>query len=483
MNEKLKILYLEDSPDDAGLVEYVLKKGGIEFESKIVCKPDEYVKALDTYKPDLILSDHSMGQFDSLEALKIFKEKKINIPFILVTGAVSEEFAVKILKEGADDYLLKDNLVRLPNAIIRCLKEKQTEKEKESANSNLELLFKNIDEVFFSIDVLNNKFLQISDACEKVYGIKPERFYEKADLWLNVIHPDDEATYNEISTLVASQTVLAEYRIKKPDSGISWVQSKLVPTLDVKGRLIRIDGVTSDITSRKLAEKNLESKCNELSTLMYRLSHDLKGPVTSTAGLINISKNDVKDETAAKYLKMIEQSNNNLDKILNGIIELVKTDAIVQTVNKIDFHTLIERIIQFYKNNPETSKVEFKIEILNKEDFFSNEAAIQSILYNLINNAVTYRSSSSPYVAVTVKDTDASVIISVKDNGAGIAPEFQEQIFNMFFKGNSNSKGSGLGLYIVKTIVEKLAGVLELKSEVKKGTEFTIRLPKDQQTL
>jgi PAS domain S-box-containing protein len=482
MPEKLKILYLEDSPDDAGLVEHGLKKAGIEFESKIVSNSKDYINALNEYKPDLILSDHSMGQFDSLEALKIFKERKLNVPFILVTGAVSEEFAVKILKEGADDYLLKDNLVRLPNAIQRCLKEKQTEKEKESANSNLELLFKNIDEVFFSIDVVSNRFLQISDACEKVYGIKPERFYEKADLWLDVIHPDDEAEYNSISTLVASQTVLAEYRIKRPDNTICWVQSKLVPTLDDKGRLVRIDGVTSDITSRKLAEKNLEAKNNELSTLMYRLSHDLKGPVTSTAGLINISKNEVKDETASRYLKMIEQSNNNLDKILNGIIELVKTDAIVQTVNKIDFPSLIDRIIQFYKNNPETSKVEFKIDIRNKKDFYSNEAAIQSVLYNLINNAVSYRSSSAPFVAVTITDTDASVTISVKDNGSGIAPEFQEQIFGMFFKANNNSKGSGLGLYIVKNIVQKLGGIIELKSEVKKGTEFIIQLPKEQQS-
>lgn len=478
MTEKrLKILHLEDSPDDAKLIEYALKKSGLTFEVKVVSNSNDYLKALNTYDPDLILSDHSMGQFNSVEALSIFKETKMGIPFILVTGAVSEEFAVKILKLGADDYLLKDNLVRLPNAIERSLKEKQTEKEKESANNNLELLFRNIDEVFFSIDVLRNKFLQISDACEKIYGIKPERFYEKADLWLDVMHPDDEVVYNEIGNLIASQTVLAEYRIRRPDNSVCWVQSKLVPTLDLKGRLIRIDGVTSDITSRKIAERKLESKCDELSTLMYRISHDLKGPVTSTAGLINISKNEVKDEVAMRYLKMIEQSNNNLDKILNGLIELVKTDALAGISDKIDFKLLCDRLIPFYKNNPDTSGIEFKTDIALKKDFYSNEAAVQSILYNLLNNAVSYRSNFDPFVAITVKDDKENVIISVKDNGSGIAKEFQEDIFNMFFKANNNSKGSGLGLYIVKSIVEKLGGKIDLKSEPKKGTEFIIQLP------
>lgn len=481
MSKKLKILYLEDSPDDAGLVEYVLKKNGIDFAWQIVSNAPDYVKALKSYKPDLVLSDHSMGQFDSLEALRIFKENDLKIPFILVTGAVSEEFAVKILKEGADDYLLKDNLVRLPNAILRCLKEKQTEREKETANNNLELLFKNIDEVFFSIDVVNNKFLLISDACEKVYGIKPDAFYAKADLWLDVVHPEDEVVHEKTGALMDNQSVIVDYRILRPDGSNCWVQTKLVPTLDEKGQLIRIDGVSSDISSRKMAEQNLESKCNELSTLMYRLSHDLKGPVTSTAGLINISKNEIKDEAASKYLKMIEQSNSNLDKILNGIIELIKSDSMINVVNLIDFNILVYRIIQFYKNNPDTSKIEFKIDVLLKKDFYSNEASIQSILYNLINNSVTYRSSQNPYVAITVRDSDDFVTITVKDNGAGIPPEFQEHIFNMFYKANQNSKGSGLGLYIVKNIVDKLEGTIEFKSEPKKGTEFIIKLPVEQQ--
>src|SRR6187402_2441130 len=116
--KELKILYLEDSADDAEIAGRYLKNAGVDFTVKLVDKEDEYQDALTNYQPDIILADHSLFQFNSYEALKIFKELNLKIPFILVTGTVSEEFAVSILKAGADDYLLKDNLARLPNAIM-----------------------------------------------------------------------------------------------------------------------------------------------------------------------------------------------------------------------------------------------------------------------------------------------------------------------------------------------------------------------------
>ena len=118
MERALKILMLEDVPEDIGLIEHVLRKEGIQFNSYPVDTKEEYVKALDDFLPDVILSDHALPQFNSVEALSICRKNALNIPFILVTGTVSEEFAVSCLKQGADDYVLKSNLVRLPSAIV-----------------------------------------------------------------------------------------------------------------------------------------------------------------------------------------------------------------------------------------------------------------------------------------------------------------------------------------------------------------------------
>lgn len=120
-DRKIKILLLEDNPDDAWQISAILKKENLAFELTTVDTKAKYVKELKESPPEVILSDHSLPSFNSTEALEILKNTSLNIPFILVTGAVSEEFAVTILKSGADDYILKDRLQRLPSAVINSL--------------------------------------------------------------------------------------------------------------------------------------------------------------------------------------------------------------------------------------------------------------------------------------------------------------------------------------------------------------------------
>ena len=124
MIEPLKILILEDIQDDVGLIERELRKGGLKFEMLRVDSRAEFLEALRNYKADVILSDHSLPQFNSFEALKLCRRLGVSIPFILVTGSVSEEFAVTSLKQGADDYVLKSNLIRLPTRHCQFVKAK-----------------------------------------------------------------------------------------------------------------------------------------------------------------------------------------------------------------------------------------------------------------------------------------------------------------------------------------------------------------------
>jgi signal transduction histidine kinase len=137
MERDLKILMLEDLPEDIGLIEHILRKEGIQFVSHYADTKEEYVKALDEFHPDVILSDHALPQFNSVEALSICRKNSMNIPFILVTGTVSEEFAVSCLKQGADDYVLKSNLVRLPSAIVNALKQRNVELKRKKAELTL----------------------------------------------------------------------------------------------------------------------------------------------------------------------------------------------------------------------------------------------------------------------------------------------------------------------------------------------------------
>jgi len=131
MERPIKILMLEDNDSDAGLIVWALKKANLNFNSKLVDTRQEFTDALEEYVPDVVLSDHSLVNFNSLDAFKICKDKNLEVPFILVTGTVSEEFAVKCLQQGIDDYILKDNLTRLPTSIEHAVRKRDLELSKK----------------------------------------------------------------------------------------------------------------------------------------------------------------------------------------------------------------------------------------------------------------------------------------------------------------------------------------------------------------
>src|SRR5687768_1916613 len=129
MEQGLKILLLEDSYTDAEIIKRLVKKAKPCCDFLLVTNKNDFLKALESFPPDVILSDNSLPQFDATEALHIIRNRSMHVPFILVTGTVSEEFAADIMKQGADDYILKDRMVRLPAAIDTALKRRAALKE------------------------------------------------------------------------------------------------------------------------------------------------------------------------------------------------------------------------------------------------------------------------------------------------------------------------------------------------------------------
>src|SRR5258706_282843 len=129
MTSDLKILILEDSASDAELIQRKLKKEKKNCVFQVAMNKENFLKALERFAPDVILSDNSLPQFNAVEALRLTRQRFQHIPFILVTGTVSEEYAADIIRSGADDYILKDRMARLPSAIEAALKKRRAEKE------------------------------------------------------------------------------------------------------------------------------------------------------------------------------------------------------------------------------------------------------------------------------------------------------------------------------------------------------------------
>jgi len=159
MDKPLKLLILEDIPIDAELTEHELKKARIEFVSKRVATKHKFLKELDGFDPDAVLADYTLPQFSGLDALRLVRERGLDIPFILVTGTQTEEVAAECMKEGADDYILKSSLRRLPAALQNALNKKQAERESKRLEQELQKsakqvlqIFESITDAFFAVD-------------------------------------------------------------------------------------------------------------------------------------------------------------------------------------------------------------------------------------------------------------------------------------------------------------------------------------------
>jgi len=198
MGKHLNILMLEDSESDVGLIQRELKKQNINFTARVVETKNDFEDALKNFNPDVILSDHSMPSFNSMDALAIAKENKINCPFILVTGTVSEEFAVVCIIEGAADYILKGNLTRLPSSIIHALKTRQAEQEKENimhqliaTNKELKILNESLEEkviertseVVKQRNIIEEKNKSITDSIRYAKRIQQAKLPKKEEIY------------------------------------------------------------------------------------------------------------------------------------------------------------------------------------------------------------------------------------------------------------------------------------------------------------
>jgi signal transduction histidine kinase len=175
---------------------------------------------------------------------------------------------------------------------------------------------------------------------------------------------------------------------------------------------------------------------------------------------------------------MIAENSLKLNKILTTLLEVTKFKYVDVDAQAIDFQEMLNKVRYHYMKDFMRENIDFKVKLALSAPFHSDRSLLNSIFQNLIDNSVQYaRRDHKSFITVEVQSIEQGVSISVEDNGQGIEKQVQEKVFNMFFKHNSSSKGSGVGLYVVKNCVEKLKGDISFSSEAGQGTRFQIFLP------
>jgi signal transduction histidine kinase len=222
----------------------------------------------------------------------------------------------------------------------------------------------------------------------------------------------------------------------------------------------------------------IEKKNAELDSFFYRVSHDLKGPISSLLGLHNLVKLEIHDETARQYFEMYQSQIMRINNIVMDLINLTRMNHASANLVRIDFDMLVDECVNAYHYLHHYDSIKFIKEIDPNIEFYSEWAIINTILQNLIENAIKYACpENDPFVRVTISAHEDTITIEVADNGVGIAPDYQAKIFDMFFRANDRVDGTGLGLYILKRAVERLHGEVRFNSKAFVGSSFCITLP------
>lgn len=369
MESTLKILILEDMDEDIILIKRTLKNAGLSFETRQAHSRDGFIQALDEFSADVILSDHSLPQFNSVEALEICKKRGSQVPFILVTGAVSEEFAVTCLKQGADDYVLKSNLARLPNAITNALKQKEA----------------------------------------------------------------------ELAKIKAAQTLQSQ-------------------------------------------NAELKKINKELDSFVYSVSHNLRAPLMSVLGLLDLAKHEShhsNNNALDEYFTMMETSIHKLDETVREILDYSRNARQNLSIEQINLKRMITDNFEKMQFMPGSKLIKNKIIVDERTPFYSDTYRLSVIMNNLISNSIKYydENKNESFIKITAHVDKEKASLEFEDNGIGIEERYVNKVFDMFFRGTEKNKGAGLGLYIVKEAVEKLGGRIDIESKVGSGTRFKIELP------
>ncbi|AOW10812.1 two-component sensor histidine kinase [Flavobacterium gilvum] len=227
----------------------------------------------------------------------------------------------------------------------------------------------------------------------------------------------------------------------------------------------------------QIKNDNLIMLNSELDNFVYSVSHDLRSPITSLKGLIELAKLEDDFEKINYYLMLMSQSLNRQDQFIRDIIDYSKNKRIETRVKTVSLSKLIEETISLHNYNRNAEKIVITKDIL-VDEIQSDSLRLKIIMNNLLSNAIKYVDESKDEMKIAIRTYNLGVFhkIEIEDNGIGIQEEYKDRIFNMFFVVNSN-KGSGLGLYIVQETLKKLNGNISVISQNNVGSKFIVTIP------
>lgn len=348
---------------------------------------------------------------------------------------------------------------------------------------NARMITQILDLVPHAIFIKNSKrkYILVNQAQTKLYGKPREK----------LIGMDDSKLHNnldELRQIWDSDSLVLEHKesleldnqvITLKDGKQKFLSTQKIPFISTIDGSVNILGVSVDVTELKQASQELIQANFELDTFVYRASHDLRAPLRSILGLINVAFLKPDRDNILDCMRMIRDNVGKLDSFITDLTEYSRNNRINLEISAINFQQVLDEAFSNLKYMEGAEH--FQINLVNNitGTFHSDYKRLLVIFSNQISNAIKYsKKSGNDYLNIEISGAaNKSIIIKFIDNGIGIENSHIDRIFEMFYRASENSFGSGLGLYIVKQVIEKLHGSISVTSEMDLGTTFTLILP------
>jgi PAS domain S-box-containing protein len=420
----------------------------------------------------------------ALEKIEFLAKKKNGAAFY------SEFYVIELEENEAQNLLL------IAKDITEGKRAQEAARDSEQKYKNIA---ENIDDVLYTFEKSGNRLLPTfySAAIEKVTGFSRTEFLSEPRLFLKIIHPDDFHDMKKRLAFLWKSDLQAtsefEFRIINKSGNIVWIRNKINVVRNPEGFIQKVYGLVSDITFNKRAEEELKQSAANLKKLndakdrfLSIISHDLRAPFSSILGFTDLLLEDdtLTDIEKQQYITYIQDSSKSMLALVNSMLDWTRlqTGRIKFEPEKINAREIIDSSISTVTGTALQKGVEIENVVDQSYHIFADKNLILQAFNNLLSNSVKF-TKSGDRITITIDTSSVARFInfSIKDTGLGIKPGNLDKLFSIETKftseGTAGEKGSGLGLSLVKEIIEKHGGHIEVKSEYGSGTEFIFALP------
>ena len=488
IDRQLNLLILEERETDITLIEEKLKKAGFKFHSKIVSTKKDFVQQLDKSSLDIILVDYKVASMDSITALRLVKTKS-TAPVIFISEAFPIEIAINSIKDGASDFILKNNIDSLPSAVFRAIRDSQEQREKILTKQALHESEKRFRVMADSAPVLiwmtdeKGEFIFYNDEYLKFTG---RSFDEQINIGVFAdLHKADKANCIKVfkEALEYKKEFSIECRLKNKKGEYRWLLNKGKPRYLSDGTFLGFIGSCTDVSALKNAVKVLEEQTDrltksnlELEKFAYITSHDLRAPIVNLKSLINLyDTNQPDNPDNTKIIHNLNKDIFRLDNTLTDLINILKLKKAEDLkIEKLYFDDVLKLVLESIRELIKEKNPVIDIDFSEQPSIYYDHNYLHSILVNLISNGIKFnRSNVQSKIKISTSLENDFVVLRIEDNGRGIdMNKLHDKLFGLYQRFHKGVTGRGLGLFLVKSQIESLDGEIKVESEVDRGTIF-----------